>query len=100
MLLNKASTEPAKVASTPNEEPTPVLTLPLTALLPFLTVVDPGTTVVFPDEVVPVLVFGLSSLFGLDESPVETLGFLVFSLNTHFPTKLTSALSIFFSSLS
>ena len=49
MLLNKASTEPAKVASTPNEEPTPVLTLPLTALLPFLTVAGLETTVAFPD---------------------------------------------------
>ena len=79
MILNKASAEPAKVISAPIEEPTPVLTLPVTLLLAWLIVVDPGTTVVFPGVVVPVLVFGLLSLFGFVVSPVETPGFLVFS---------------------
>ena len=73
MLLNKASAEPAKVTSAPNEEPTPVLTLPLPFLLAWLVDFDPVTTVVFPDESVPVLVFGF------DVSSVETTAFLVFS---------------------
>ena len=85
MILNKASAEPDKVISAPIEEPTPVLTLPVTLLLAWLIVVDPGTTVVFPGVVVPLLVFGLLSLFGFVVSPVETPGLLVFSLNTHFP---------------
>ena len=70
MLLNKASTEPAKVTSAPNEEPTPVLTLPLPFLLAWLVDFDPVTTVVFPDESVPVLVV---------VSSIETPAFLVLS---------------------
>nr|WP_255263192.1 hypothetical protein [Anaerococcus prevotii] len=68
--------------------------MPLTALLPFLTVAGLETTVAFPDEPVPLLVFCSDGL------PIEPLGSLVFFSNTHVPTKFSSALSIVASVLS